>query len=175
MSENTLPSSLHALIVMGVAGSGKTTIAEALAARIGWAFKDGDLFHPPSNVEKMRSGHPLTDDDRWPWLRAIADEIDRTCDTKGHIIIACSALKRVYRDILIGDRRGVALIYLKGSRDLIGQRLRARRGHFMPPQLLDSQFATLEEPDVQERAIVVDVVSTVDAIVDDIVRQLQRR
>ncbi len=174
MSENTLPSSLHALIVMGVAGSGKTTIAEALAARIGWAFKDGDLFHPPSNVEKMRDGHPLTDDDRWPWLRAIADEIDRTRDTKGHIIIACSALKRVYRDILIGDRRGVALIYLKGSRDLIGQRLRARRGHFMPPQLLDSQFATLEEPDVQERAIVVDVASTVDAIVDDILSQLRR-
>ena len=175
MSENTLPSSLHALIVMGVAGSGKTTIAEALAARIGWAFKDGDFFHPPSNVEKMRSGHPLTDDDRWPWLRAIADEIDRTRETNGHIIIACSALKRVYRDILIGDRRGVALIYLKGSRELIGQRLRERRGHFMPPQLLDSQFATLEEPDVGERAIVVDVAPTVDAIVDDILRQLQRR
>ncbi len=174
MSENSLPSSLHALIVMGVAGSGKTTIAEALAARIGWAFKDGDLFHPPSNVEKMRDGHPLTEDDRWPWLRAIADEIDRTRDTKGHIIIACSALKRVYRDILIGDRHGVALIYLKGSRDLIGQRLRARRGHFMPPQLLDSQFATLEEPDVQERAIVVDVAPAVDAIVDDILSQLRR-
>jgi len=175
MSETTLPSSLHALIVMGVAGSGKTTIAEALAARIGWTFKDGDLFHPPSNVEKMRSGHPLSDEDRWPWLRAIADEIDRTREAGGHIIIACSALKRVYRDILIGSRRGVALIYLKGSRDLIGQRLRERRGHFMPPELLDSQFATLEEPDAGERAIVADVAPTVDAIVDDILSQLRLR
>jgi carbohydrate kinase (thermoresistant glucokinase family) len=175
MTESPLPSSLHALIVMGVAGSGKTTIAQALAARIGWAFKDGDLFHPPSNVEKMRSGHPLTDDDRWPWLRAIAAEIDRTREARSHIIIACSALKRVYRDILIGSRRGVALIYLKGSRDLIRQRLQARRGHFMPLELLDSQFATLEEPVADERAIVVDVTAPVDAIVDDIVRQIRQR
>ncbi len=131
---------------MGVAGSGKTTIAQALAARLGWRFEDGDAFHPASNVEKMHSGRPLTDDDRWPWLRAIAAEVDRTRDADGHIVIACSALKRVYRDILIGKRSGVRLIYLKGSRDLILERLRARRGHFMPPELLDSQFATLEEP-----------------------------
>ena len=175
MSQNAFPSSLHALIVMGVAGSGKTTIAQALAGRIGWAFKDGDLFHPASNVEKMRSGHPLTDEDRWPWLRSIADEIDRTREARGRIIIACSALKRGYRDILIGNRRGVQLIYLKGSRDLIRQRLQARRGHFMPPELLDSQFATLEEPTPDERAIAADVSSTVDAIVDDIVGQLRQR
>jgi gluconokinase len=174
MRENALPSSLHALIVMGVAGSGKTTVAQALADRVGWRFEDGDVFHPASNVEKMRSGRPLTDEDRWPWLRAIAAEIDRTREAGGHIIIACSALKRSYRDILIGSRGGVRLIYLKGSRDLIGQRLRARRGHFMPPELLDSQFATLEEPGPDERAVIVDVASTVDAIVDDIVRRLQQ-
>ncbi len=175
MSQDSLPSSLHALIVMGVAGSGKTTIAEALAARIGWNFEDGDVFHPASNVEKMRGGHPLTDEDRWPWLRAIAAEIDRTREAGEHIIIACSALKRSYRDILIGSRSGVVLIYLKGSRDLIGQRLRARRGHFMPPKLLDSQFATLQEPGPDERPIVVDVASTVEAIVEDIIDQLRQR
>jgi gluconokinase len=167
-----MPGGIHALIVMGVSGSGKTTIAEALAQRIKWPFKDGDAFHPASNVEKMRNGHPLTDDDRWPWLRAIAAEIDRTTDAGRHIVITCSALKRAYRDILIGGRSGVRLIYLEGSRELIAERLRARRGHFMPPKLLDSQFAALEEPRDDERAIVVDVASTVDAVVDDIVRQL---
>jgi gluconokinase len=173
MSEGNIPSEIHALIVMGVAGSGKTTIARALADRIGWVFKDGDVFHPASNVEKMRSGRPLTDEDRWPWLRAIAAEVDRTRDADGHIVIACSALKRIYRETLIGKRTGVRLIYLKGSRDLIIERLRARRGHFMPPELLDSQFATLEEPDSDENGVVVDVAAAVDAVVDDIIRQLR--
>jgi gluconokinase len=172
VSANAIPNAVHALIVMGVSGSGKTTIAQALAERINWRFKDGDAFHPASNVEKMRNGHPLTDEDRWPWLRAIAAEINRTSDAGGHIVIACSALKRAYRDILIGKRSYARLIYLKGSRDLIGERLRARQGHFMPPQLLDSQFATLEEPRPDENAVVVDVAPAVDAIVDDIVRQL---
>jgi gluconokinase len=173
MSEYAIPQTLHALIVMGVAGSGKTTIAQALATHLGWRFEDGDKFHPASNVAKMRSGHPLTDEDRWPWLRAIAAEVDRTRDAGEHLVVACSALKRVYRDILIEKRTGVRLIYLKGTRDLILQRLRARRGHFMPPELLDSQFATLEEPDPDEDAVVVDVAPAVDAIVDDIVRQLR--
>lgn len=169
---NAIPNAVHALIIMGVSGSGKTTIAEALAKRIDWPFKDGDSFHPASNVEKMRNGHPLTDEDRWPWLRAIAAEIDRTIDAGEHVVITCSALKRAYRDILIGKRSGVRLIYLKGSRELIGERLRARRGHFMPPQLLDSQFATLQEPLEDENATVVDIAPAVDAIVDNIVRQL---
>jgi carbohydrate kinase (thermoresistant glucokinase family) len=173
MSEQTIPETVHALIVMGVAGSGKTTVAQALGTRLGWRFEDGDKFHPASNVAKMRSGQPLTDEDRWPWLRAIAEEVDRTRDAGGHLIVACSALKRAYRDILIGTRTGVRLIYLNGARDLILQRLRARRGHFMPPELLDSQFATLEEPGPDEDAVVVDVAPAVEAIVDDIVRQLR--
>jgi gluconokinase len=172
VSANAIPSAVHALIVMGVAGSGKTTIAQALVERTGWAFTDGDDFHPASNVEKMRSGRPLTDEDRWPWLRTIAAEIDRNREAGGHVVITCSALKRAYRDVLIGRRTGVRLIFLKGSRDLIDERLRARRGHFMPPELLDSQFATLEEPRRDESAVVVDVAPAVDAIVDDIVRQL---
>jgi len=167
-----MPSDVHALIVMGVAGSGKTTIAQALAQRIGWKFEDGDAFHPPANVEKMRSGHPLTDDDRWPWLRAIAAEIDRAIAAGEHLAIACSALKRAYRDILIDKRTGVRLVYLKGERDLILQRLRARQEHFMPPELLDSQFATLEEPGADEHPIVVKIDAPVEVIVDNIVRQL---
>jgi gluconokinase len=175
MSKQAVPDLIHALIVMGVAGSGKTTIAQALAQRIGWDFKDGDAFHPASNVGKMRSGRPLTDEDRWPWLRAIAAEIDRTADAGGHLVVTCSALKRTYRDILIGSRTAVRLIYLNGSRDLISQRLRARQGHFMPPELLDSQFATLQEPGRDEHAIVVDAAETIDAIVEAIVEQLKKR
>ena len=175
MSEPTIPETLHALIVMGVAGSGKTTVAQALATRIGWRFEDGDQFHPASNVAKMRAGHPLTDEDRWPWLRAIAEEVDGTREAGGHLVVACSALKRVYRDILIGKRTGVRLIYLKGTRDLILQRLRARRGHFMPPELLDSQFAALEEPSPDENAVVVDVAPVIGVIVDEIVRELYHR
>jgi len=173
MTDRVALSAVDALIVMGVAGSGKTTVAQALAGRIGWIFQDGDAFHPASNVEKMRAGRPLTDDDRWPWLRAIAAEVDRTRAAGEHTIIACSALKRVYRNILIGQRTGVRLIYLRGSRELILQRLRGRRGHFMPPQLLDSQLATLEAPDADENAIVVDVEASVDAIVDAVIRQLR--
>jgi carbohydrate kinase (thermoresistant glucokinase family) len=172
MSGPAISGVLHAMIVMGVAGSGKTTVAEALAKRIRWAFKDGDAFHPQSNVEKMRSGQPLTDDDRWPWLRAIAAEIDRVIAAGGHVIIACSALKRAYREILVGPRTGVRLIYLKGDRDIILRRLQARRGHFMPPQLLDSQLATLEEPGADERAIAVNIDAPIEAIVDEVLRRL---
>jgi carbohydrate kinase (thermoresistant glucokinase family) len=163
---------IRALIVMGVAGSGKTTIAEALALKLAWPFEDGDAFHPKSNVEKMRSGHPLNDEDRWPWLRAIAAEIERVRRQGGHVIIACSALKRAYRSILIDGKQDVRLVYLKGDRDLILDRLKARQGHFMPPELLDSQFRTLEEPREDEHAVVVDIDAPVDTIVEDIRRQL---
>ena len=144
------------LIVMGVAGSGKTTLAEALAARLHWPLQEGDALHPPENVAKMAGGTPLTDDDRWPWLDRIAAWIDARLAAGGDGIVTCSALKRAYRDRLVGARRGVRLVYLNGGRDLIGARLGARRGHFMPPSLLDSQLATLEPPGPDEHPIVVD-------------------
>jgi carbohydrate kinase (thermoresistant glucokinase family) len=160
------------LVVMGVSGSGKTTVAEKLAAALGVEFLEGDKFHPPSNVEKMKSGTPLTDEDRWPWLRAIAAKIDEwRAEGKGGVI-TCSALKRTYRDILIGNRPQVRVVYLKGSHALIHQRMAARRGHFMPVGLLDSQFATLQEPGPDERPIVTDIGGTPAEIVADIIRQL---
>jgi len=123
---------------MGVSGSGKSTIASMLANRLHWVYEDADWFHPKSNVEKMHHGEPLNDEDRWPWLYAIAAWIDATRHAGGHGIIACSALKRAYRDVLIGDRGDVRLIFLKGDRDLIARRVAARADHFMPTTLLDS-------------------------------------
>jgi gluconokinase len=162
-----------ALVVMGVSGSGKSTIADKLAERLGWTFEDGDRFHPPSNVAKMSAGHPLTDEDRWPWLQAIADEIDRVCKAGERAVIACSALKRAYRDILVHGRNDVRIVFLNGSQQLIAGRLAARKGHFMPPGLLTSQFRTLEPPQPSERPITVSIDASVEAIVDDIVRQLK--
>ena len=160
------------LVVMGVAGSGKSTIAEKLAERLKWTCEDGDKFHPASNVAKMSAGHPLTDEDRWPWLRAIADEIDRVCKAGRRVVMACSALKRAYRDILVAGRNDVRIVYLKGTQQLIASRLAGRKGHFMPPGLLDSQFRTLEPPDESEKPVIVSIDAPVDAIVDDILRQL---
>jgi len=161
-----------ALIVMGVSGSGKSTIADKLAERLGWTFEDGDRFHPASNVAKMSAGHPLTDEDRWPWLRAIADEIDRVCRAGEHAVIACSALKRAYRDVLVHGRNDVRIVFLSGTQPLIAGRLAARKGHFMPPGLLDSQFRTLEPPQADEQPLTVSIDASVDAIVDDIAHQL---
>jgi gluconokinase len=160
------------LIVMGVSGSGKSTIGEKLAERLHWNFEDGDKFHPASNVAKMSAGHPLTDEDRWPWLQAIADETDRICKAGQHAVIACSALRRAYRDILVHGRSDVRMVYLKGSQELIAGRLAQRKGHFMPPGLLASQFKTLEPPDRSENPVTVSIDASVDAIVDDIIRQL---
>jgi gluconokinase len=162
-----------ALIIMGVSGSGKTTIADKLAERLGWTCEDGDKYHPKSNVEKMSAGHPLTDEDRWPWLNAIADEIERICKAHGHVVVACSALKRAYRDVLLRGRDDVRIVFLNGTQQLIADRLSARKGHFMPPGLLDSQFKTLEPPGLDENAIDVSIDVPVDAIVDDIVGKLQ--
>jgi gluconokinase len=162
-----------ALIVMGVSGSGKTTIASRLAARLGWTFEDGDRFHPASNVAKMAAGHPLTDEDRWPWLQAIADEIDAVCQRGGHVVIACSALKRTYRDLLVHGRSDVRLIFLDGTQAVIADRLARRKGHFMPPGLLDSQFKTLELPKSDENPVTVSIDAPVEAIVDEIARQLR--
>ena len=129
-----------ALVVMGVSGSGKSTIADRLAARLGWRYEDADKFHPPANVAKMSAGQPLTDEDRWPWLQAIADEIDRLSAAGQRAVVACSALKRSYRDILVHGRDDIRIVFLKGTQDLIAGRLAARKGHFMPPGLLASQF-----------------------------------
>jgi gluconokinase len=161
------------LIVMGVSGSGKSTVADALAKRLGWRYEDGDRFHPPGNVAKMTAGHPLTDEDRLPWLQAIADEIDRVCRQGERAVIACSALKRAYRDILLHGRADVRFVFLKGTQDLIAGRLAARKGHFMPPDLLASQFRTLEPPAAGEHPITVSIDAPVAAIVDDIIRQLK--
>lgn len=160
------------IVVMGVASSGKTSLGERLAERLGWPFRDADSFHPPENVAKMAGGTPLTDDDRKPWLAAIAGWVD-DLRTKGeHGIVTCSALKRAYRQVIVGNRPDVALVYLKGSRELIGLRMAARQHHFMPPALLDSQFAALEEPGDDERPLVVSVEDSKDAIVQDVVERL---
>ena len=162
-----------ALIVMGVSGSGKSTVAELLGKRLGWRFEDGDGFHPASNVEKMRAGHPLTDEDRWPWLNAIADEIARVCDKGEHVIIACSALKHTYRDVLLRGRDDVRFVFLRGTRELIAARLAHRKHHFMPADLLDSQFKTLEPPAASENAVTVSIDAPVETIVDEIIRRLE--
>jgi gluconokinase len=159
-------------VVMGVSGSGKTTIAQALADAEGWPLLEGDSFHPPANVAKMKSGTPLTDEDRWPWLRAIAAAIDDYRARGESAVVACSALRRSYRDILIGERKDVRLVYLRGSHALIAERMRARQGHFMPTTLLDSQFATLEEPGPDENPITVGIDGTPAEIVQKIREQL---
>lgn len=164
---------IFAIIVMGVSGSGKSTIATALARHMDFDCEDGDSYHPASNVEKMRAGIPLTDDDRWPWLRAIADDIDRRAATGHPFVVSCSALKRAYRDVLVHGRSDVRLVYLKGTRNLIGERLALRKGHFMPPSLLDSQFATIEEPTPDENVLVVDINAPVNQIVATIAEQLR--
>jgi transketolase len=153
------------VVVMGVSGVGKTTIGERLAARLGWQFIEGDRLHPPQNVAKMSRGEPLSDADRAPWLAAVAAAIDRWRARGEHGVITCSALKRDYRRRLVGDRPEVRLVYLAGAQDLIAERLARRHGHFMPPILLDSQFATLEPPEAEENAIEVAISSPVDDIV----------
>jgi carbohydrate kinase (thermoresistant glucokinase family) len=163
------------LVMMGVSGSGKTTVAAGVADRLGWTLLEGDSFHPAANVAKMKAGTPLTDEDRWPWLHAIAGAIDAKRAAGESAVVACSALKHAYRDILVADRPDVFLVYLQGSRALIGQRMAARKGHFMPAALLDSQFATLEEPAPEEHALIVSVAAAPDAIVEEVLRQVRER
>lgn len=160
------------LVVMGVSGSGKSTIAEDLAARLGWRFEEGDALHPEVNVAKMHAGIPLTDADRQPWLEAVAAWIDGQRAKKQPGIITCSALKRSYRQIVIGDRPEVRLVYLRGSRDLIAKRLSGRHDHFMPASLLQSQFDTLEEPGPEEDPLIVDIGPPASRIAETIIRLL---
>jgi carbohydrate kinase (thermoresistant glucokinase family) len=162
-------------VLMGVSGSGKSTIGERLAADLGCVFLEGDDFHPAANVAKMKQGIALTTKDREPWLQSIAAKIDELLLTKKSAVFSCSALQRAYRDIIVGDRPHVALVYLKGDYDLIQHRLQGRHGHFMPASLLKSQFDTLEEPTPDEHPIVADIAMPPLEICDQIMRQLQER
>ncbi len=148
------------VVVMGVAGAGKTTVGELLAARLGWEFADADGFHTPENVEKMRRGQPLTDADRGPWLDRLAAGIDGWIAAKRPTVLACSALRRAYRDRLAHGRREVLFLHLDAPRAELSARLAARRGHYMPASLLDSQLATLEQPGADEAAVIVDASGT---------------
>ena len=159
------------IIVMGVSGSGKTTIGRRLAERLDGTFHDGDDFHPPANVNKMASGQPLTDADRWPWLRAIRSFIDERRPADPVTVVACSALKQAYRDALMGNGDATVLVYLRGDVDLIQERLETRADHFFDADLLASQFEALEPP-APDDAITVDIDAPPDAIVRTIIRQL---
>ena len=160
------------VVVMGVAGAGKSTVGGALADRLGFALAEGDDFHPPANVAKMSRREPLDDADRWPWLDRMAAAIEAWTAEGRDVVLTCSALKRAYRDRLIGRRPGVRLVYLRGAKELIGRRLAGRRGHFMPAALLDSQFDALEAPAPDEAPIVVEVTEPVDRLVLTITRAL---
>jgi gluconokinase len=158
------------LIVMGVAGSGKTTIGKALAARLGWDFFDADAFHPPTNVAKMAAGMPLDDDDRAPWLAALHELLARTRREGRHPVLACSALKQPYRDTLLAGNAGIRVVYLQGNCDLILSRMANREDHYMKPGMLRSQFDALEEP---EDALTVDIARPVEKIVGEILQRLK--
>jgi gluconokinase len=145
------------IVLMGVSGCGKSTVGAELARMLGWPFRDADSFHPAGNIEKMSRGMPLTDADRWPWLDAIAQWIDDRIGGGAPGIVSCSALKRAYRQRIVGPRVRVGLVYLRGEIDLIAARLACRTDHFMPPALLASQFEALEEPQPDERPVIVSV------------------
>lgn len=160
------------LVLMGVSGCGKTTVAAILSGRLDWPFEEGDALHPQSNIDKMHAGHPLTDEDRAPWLAKVAHWVEDCLDAGENGLITCSALKRSYRDIINRRGHGVEFIYLAGSKETIATRLAARHGHFMPPTLLDSQFEALQEPTADEPAIRVDIGPAPSAIANTIIQTL---
>lgn len=169
----TSPSRPTAIIVMGVSGCGKTSVGAALAERLGLSFVEGDVLHPPANVEKMAKGTPLTDADRWPWLETIGALMAEALAKGEGIIVSCSALKRTYRERLRAAAGGkLRFVYLSGSRELLTERMGARTGHFMPLSLLESQLQTLEVPSGEEGVVTVDIDQGVDGIVDDAIRGL---
>src|SRR5262245_19802720 len=160
------------VVLMGVSGSGKTTVGKILAGRLGWTFVEADDYHPAANVEKMHRGEPLTDEDRRPWLAALRLTIDRACGRGENVVLACSALKHAYQDYLEQHEPAcVRYVYLHGSEELIRQRMAARKGHFMNPALLHSQFETLEPP-VEPGAIEVDIAPPPEVIAAEIRRKL---
>ena len=164
-----------AIVVMGVSGCGKTTLASRLAQRLGWEFAEADAFHSLANVEKMRSGIPLTDEDRWPWLEALAERLDSARKRGLPCVVACSALRRAYRERLARGHDDVRFVYLQGDLETIAGRMAGRSGHYMPPSLLRSQFATLEEPGRDENPIVISIDRPPDVQVDDVVAALELR
>jgi gluconokinase len=161
------------LVLMGVSGCGKSTVAALLAGELDWPFEEGDSLHPQANIDKMAAGHALDDEDRWPWLEKVAEWVEECLDEGRSGIITCSSLKRSYRDIINRRGHGVEFVYLAGSKELISERLAARHGHFMPSSLLDSQFATLEEPTADEPSIRVEVGPAAHVIADQIREMLQ--
>ena len=159
------------VIIFGVSGAGKTTISKLLAKRLGWRFLEADDFHPRVNVEKMRNGLPLTDEDRWPWLKLLGEQIERSLAAKENAVLACSALKRMYQERLrVSD--DVKFVLLLGDSALVEKQLHSRRGHFMKPDLLRSQFADLEEPESDEDAITIELGWTPEELVEDIKTRL---
>jgi gluconokinase len=159
------------VIVFGVSGAGKTTVGKLLAQQLGWDFIEGDDFHPETNIEKMRSGWPLTDDDRWPWLQRLHDEFARSLAATQNAVLACSALKRKYRERLrVSDE--VKFVFLRGDYALVADQLRDRRGHFMNPELLRSQFDDLEEPKPYENVLTIELGRTPEEIVEEIKAKL---
>jgi len=165
-----------AVVVMGVSGSGKSTVGAALAKQLGVAFRDADEFHPAANVAKMSAGTPLTDEDRWPWLDAIGAALAEAGRAGRGIVVGCSALKRVYRDRLrAAAHRPLVFVHLTGSHATLAQRMHTRKGHFMPASLLDSQLATLEPPSPDEGAITVSVEEPIPRVVDAVLPQLAGR
>ena len=162
---------LGAVVVMGVAGAGKTAVGRALAEELGWRFEDADDFHSSANRAKMAAGVPLSDDDRWPWLECLRELLVTSMDTGAGLVLACSALREIYRERLgEGDPR-LAFVFLDGGREVIAERLRARQGHYMPATLLDSQLAILEPP---RRALRVSVEHDLEQVVEEALNELER-
>ena len=160
------------LVVMGVSGAGKSTVAAMLARSLGWPMAEGDAMHPESNIEKMRSGHPLGDDDRGRWLATVAEWIDERLDADQNGVITCSALKRSYRDAMNRRGSGVVFVFLAGRKDAMKARLAARSGHFMPASLVESQFSDLEEPTSDEPAIRLDAAAPPEIITNQVLEKL---
>ena len=163
-----------AIIVMGVSGSGKSTIGALLAERLGWPFADADGFHPPENVAKMAAGTPLTDADRWPWLDAIAAHIGAARKAGQPVVVACSALRRAYRDRLRAGHGDLLFLHLSGAPEVIAARQAARQGHFMPPSLMASQFATLEDTVAEPDAVTVSVKASPHEVVEAALAHLRQ-
>ena len=166
--------SARAVVVMGVSGAGKTSVAQDLAARLGWTFVEGDKLHPQANIEKMAHGTPLNDDDRWPWLDLIGAELSASTSRGESIVATCSSLKVSYRERLCTAAGGTLyFVFLKGSEELLSVRMGERQGHFMPTSLLQSQLATLESPEGEPDVVTVDIDASIDVIVDRAISGLE--